>query len=100
MDDKIKTYQDNVRQYLNIREQTMGTFSLVFEATESNKQMINESILLYYLSKCFQIPKEKFRILNKSDFVIITPDDENNLKNVVKKPAEPIAMTKICIEIS
>ena len=49
MEDKIKTYYDNVKQYLNIREQTMGTISLVFEATESNKQMINESMLLYYL---------------------------------------------------
>ena len=89
-----------MQQYLNIREQTMGTISLVFEATESNKQMIHESMLLYYLSKCFQIPKDKFRILSKNDFVLETPDDQSPFEKVVKKPPTPVAMTKICIEIA
>ena len=69
MEDKIKVYQENVKEFLNLREQTMGTISLVFEVNESNSSMINEAILMYYLSRSFHLPKDKFRILNKIEFV-------------------------------
>jgi hypothetical protein len=43
-------------------------FNLVFEADETNLHMINESMLTFYLSKAFRIPKEKFRVLNTENF--------------------------------
>jgi hypothetical protein len=38
-------------------------FNLVFEAEETNISLINDAMLIYYLSKSFRIPKEKFQIL-------------------------------------
>ena len=43
-------------------------FNLVFEADETNLAMINESMLTFYLSKAFRLPKEKFRVLNTENF--------------------------------
>ena len=100
LEDKLKTYQDNVKEFLNMREQTMGTISLVFEANESNSSMINEAILTYYLSKSFQLPKDKFRILSKIEFVQ-TADElaAQQVDSVVKKPPVPVVMVKIVFEI-
>jgi len=44
-------------------------FNLVFEAEETNISLINDAMLIYYLSKSFRIPKEKFQILTTQHYV-------------------------------
>ncbi len=82
--------------YVEIRESNRNTISLVFDPTESNQQMINESILKLYLSKIYRIPVEKFRLLSTQNFV---KELANQPLNKVKRQPEEIVMTKILIEI-
>jgi hypothetical protein len=64
--DLFLTYQQNVHQYLNIREQTNGTVSLVFESNEAHPSMVAETLVHSYLSKCLSLPKEKVRVLSNT----------------------------------
>jgi len=68
VEQKFVNFQSNVSTFVHTRETNRGTFSLVFEANETNSSMINEAILGYYMSKTFSLPKEKFRFLNTEYF--------------------------------
>ena len=60
---KFENYKANVKEFVRIRESNHGSISLVFEAASANFSMVNESILQFYLSRIFKLPKEKFRFL-------------------------------------
>ena len=68
LEQRFITYQENVKEFIRIRESTSGTISLVFEASETNLTMINESIISFYLSRIFDLPKEKFKFLQTIHF--------------------------------
>ena len=53
---------------MRIRESNYGTISLVFEVANSNVSMVNESMIAFYLSRIFHLPKEKFRFLKTYNF--------------------------------
>lgn len=69
METKFATFRQNVQEFVRIRESTYGTISLVFETAQTNESMINESMLQFYLSRIFNLPKEKFRFLKIDSFV-------------------------------
>lgn len=93
----MQIYQENVAQYLNIREQTMGLVSVVFEANPGNESMMQESILLYYLAKCLEVPKEKLRVVEKNDFFLVRSEEVDVHR---RPPTEPLAMVKFTVEIA
>lgn len=68
----------------------------MFEVTDTNASMINESIIGFYLSKAFNLPKEKFRFLTVDYFV--KEGQESQVENFRK--VEPISMVAYTIEIA
>lgn len=85
---------ENIKTYINIRESNRCTLSLCFEATESNKGMLNESILKFYLERLYKLPTKSFRFLNIIDYV--APSNLN--QNLKRMPGELI-LTQMFIEI-
>ena len=59
----MEVFKQNVKEFVRIRETTHGTISLVFEASQTNIHMINDSVLIYYLASIFHLPKDKFKVL-------------------------------------
>ena len=60
---KFENYKSNVKEFVRIRESNHGSISIIFEAATANFSMVNESILQFYLSRIFKLPKEKFVLL-------------------------------------
>lgn len=81
---RFETYKSNVKEFVRIRESTHGTISLVFEASKTNIAMINESILVFYLSRIFRLPKSKFRFLKTYHFF-----EEKNIIEQQKQQSDP-----------
>lgn len=57
--------------------------------------MINESILTLYMSKVYNLPKEKLKVLSSTNFTKNIDHDSKSLR----KEVEQIVLTKILIEI-
>lgn len=68
LEKRMEVYKSNVKEFVRIRESTHGTISIVFEAATSNVSMINDSMIGFYLSRIFHLPKEKFRFLKTYSF--------------------------------
>ena len=63
LEKQFEIYKSNVQQFVRIRESSHSTISLVFEASQTNLSMVNDSMLLFYLSRIFRLPKDKIRFL-------------------------------------
>ena len=74
----------NVVSYIDVRESTRSTVSLVFEVNERTQQMINESILTIYMSKVYNLPKEKLKVLSSTNFTKNIDHDSKSLRKEVE----------------
>ena len=103
METKFDTFKQNVQEFVRIRESTYGTISLVFEASQTNESMVNESMLQFYLSRVFDLPKEKFRFLKIENFIseyrLNETNKENEANTSLKKKDLPIEYIKVVIEV-
>lgn len=103
LQEQFATFQENLEQFVSIRESTHGTISLVFEASDSNLSMVNEQMLGFYLAKVFELPKEKFRFLARQEIVEEAERRKAEAawekKKTVHKPEAPVAMIKVVVEI-
>lgn len=103
MESKFDTYQQNVKEFVRIRESTYGTISLVFEAANTNESMINESILSFYLSRIFRLPKEKLRFLKTEHFVserrLVDQQKINESSMALRKKEIPVDFIKVVVEV-
>ena len=65
--------------------------------------MINESMLLFYLSRIFRLPKEKFRFLKTYNFIeekhVLDQQRQGDNSSKLHKKDMPIEMIKVIIEI-
>ena len=62
----LDNYQASINEFVYLREDLRGSFTLAFECArleEGLLNMLNESMLKYYLSKTFVLDKSKFRFL-------------------------------------
>lgn len=62
----LEQYQESINQFVFLREDLRGSFTLAFEFDklgDTLKNLLNESMLRYYLSKAFGVDKKKFRFL-------------------------------------
>ena len=64
--ERLANYQASIDEFVYLREDLRGSFTLSFDCAtldEGIRNMINESMMKYYLSKTFDIDKSKFRFL-------------------------------------
>ena len=65
--------------------------------------MINESMLVFYLSRIFRLPKEKFRFLKTYNFIeekhVLDQQRQGDNSSKLHKKDMPIEMIKVIIEI-
>ena len=62
----LNNYQTSINEFVYLREDLRGSFTLAFDCErleEGLLNMLNESMLKYYLSKTFVLDKSKFRFL-------------------------------------
>ena len=66
----LQNYQASINEFVYLREDLRGSFTLAFDCERlpgGILNMINESMLKYYLSKTFLIDKSKFRFLRSEE---------------------------------
>jgi hypothetical protein len=66
----LQNYQASINEFVYLREDLRGSFTLAFDCAKLPSgvlNMINESMLRYYLSKTFLIDKSKFRFLRSEE---------------------------------
>jgi hypothetical protein len=101
--DRMNIYAENLKEFVNLRESTYGTISLVFESKDANNSMVNESMISYYLSRVFDLPKDKFRFISCHTFVQeahqLQLQKDWDIKKTVHRPQAEIEMTKMVVEI-
>lgn len=80
----LKNYQTSINEFVYLREDLRGSFTLAFEIERLEKSglqyMLNESLLKYYLSKTFQIDKSKFRFLRSEELYEKAPSEGKEVK--------------------
>ena len=67
----LRNYQAAINEFVYLREDLRGSFTLAFEIDKLNSVTINmltEQMLKYYLSRTFMIDKSKFRFIKFEDF--------------------------------
>ena len=70
--DLLQNYQASINEFVYLREDLRGSFTLAFDCAKLPSgvlNMINESLLRYYLSKTFLMDKSKFRFLRSEELV-------------------------------
>ena len=74
-----------------MREDLRGSFTLAFDCETLDvgiRNMINEPMMKYYLSKTFDIDKSKFRFLRSESFFDSSNKDQKILKLLIEVVAE------------
>ena len=65
--------------------------------------MVNESMISFYLSRIFDLPKEKFRFINQINYIdegkVLLAQRAWDNKKTVHKPEAGVEMVKMVIEI-
>lgn len=92
---KFETYQRNVATYIEVKESNRNTISIVFDASDSNQSMINESIIKLYLSKVYKLTQDKIQVLSTNNFV----KEAISKNGRIRKQDDEVVMTKILVEI-
>lgn len=62
----LDNYRTSINEFVYLREDLRGSFTLAFDYENLGDgliNMLNESMLKYYLSKTFVLDKSKFRFL-------------------------------------
>ena len=62
----LENYRASIDEFVYLREDLRGSFTLAFESEKLGEgliNMLNESMLKYYLSKNFVLDNSKFRFL-------------------------------------
>jgi hypothetical protein len=62
----LENYRNSIDEFVYLREDLRGSFTLAFECEKLGDgllNMLNESMLKYYLSKTFVLDKSKFRFI-------------------------------------
>ena len=79
--DLLQNYQASINEFVYLREDLRGSFTLAFDCAKLPSgvlNMINESLLRYYLSKTFLLDKSKFRFLRSEELVETALKHKNN----------------------
>lgn len=84
-----------------LREDLRGSFTLAFDCAKLPSgilNMINESLLRYYLSKTFLIDKSKFRFL-RSEELVETVQKQQQKPKAQDGKSKPQSILKLIIEV-
>jgi hypothetical protein len=86
-------YRASINEFVYLREDLRGSFTLAFDYEKMGQgqlNMLNESMLKYYLSKTFMLDKSKFRFLRSEELYETMPNQKKQTK-ILKLVMEVVA---------
>ena len=89
----LDNYRASINEFVYLREDLRGSFTLAFDYERLGDGMINmlnESMLKYYLSKTFILDKSKFRFLRSEELFDSVPGSSKQVK-ILKLIIEVVA---------
>jgi len=96
---ELANYKENVGTYVNLKVSQRSIFGLTLEINKTNQSLINEAMIKFYLNKCLQVDKAKFRFINTEELVFTIDKQNAYLKDEHETPDEEVTVVKIFIEI-
>ena len=90
----LKNYQASINEFVYLREDLRGSFTLAFDCERLEAgllNMLNESMLKYYLSKTFVLDKSKFRFLRSEQLSETIKGSEKKETRIMKIILEVVA---------
>jgi len=90
----LENYRASIDEFVYLREDLRGSFTLAFECEKLGDgliNMLNESMLKYYLSKTFVLDKSKFRFLRSEQLYEKHPATGANCTQIMKIIIEVVA---------